>query len=113
MKPRRPPEPTADPSHALQAGPVIECWSPVRRDWREAQLRYRAARRAWMDEHGVVGPALAGTPWSFTFLLAEHGPERLADALVSRGLPRDWQPKPVPPPETARSQPRLARQCAP
>ena len=94
VRPRRPPEPTSDPSLALQAGPCIEVWSPDGA-WPEASLRYRAARRAWNDEHGIVGPVRAGTPWSFHWLREQYGETFLADVLASRGLPVDWRPVPV------------------
>lgn len=66
-----------------------------------ARRRFREARAAFLDEHGLPDDAdvpaplrrRADAPWSFDYL-AVNDPERLADDLARRGLPPGWRPRP-------------------
>jgi hypothetical protein len=81
----------------LLAGACFEVWSPDAGDWKEARRRYKEARRRWHADHSATDTAELGhtTPWSFDYVLSEHGAEHLQRHLASRGLPPDWTPTPV------------------
>jgi hypothetical protein len=85
------------PPLELQAGACFEIWSPDAGNWKEARRRYKEARRRWHADHGVTDTAELGEtlPWSYNYILSEHGPEQLQRRLASRGLPLDWTPVPV------------------
>ena len=100
MRPRLPQRTAEDDGGlplAIQAGACFEVWSPDAGDWKEARRRYVRARQQWHADHDVTDDAQPGhsTPWSFYYVLHEHGPEQLQRRLASRGLPLDWTPVPV------------------
>ncbi len=92
---RRVPEPSrysGEVPPELRLGACIEIWAEDGLGHISASRRFRRARQAWSDEHGLSDAEYCrlfpgGSPWSFRFLIAEgrrgEAERRLAEAGVT------------------------------